>query len=92
MTEAGLAKIKVARDNGEWHKATEREDPKNIPADLKKALSVNKMAAKNFDNFAPSYQKQYIWWITSAKKEETRARRIRETVARAEQNKKPGIQ
>jgi len=40
---------------------------------------------ENLDRFAHSYKKQYIWWITSAKKEETRAKIVRETISRAEQ-------
>jgi uncharacterized protein YdeI (YjbR/CyaY-like superfamily) len=91
MTQAGLAKIREAKKNGEWAKATVRDDPKQIPADLKKVLAANPSARKNFENFPPSSQKQYIWWITEAKKAETRGRRISETVRRSEQNKKPGI-
>ncbi len=91
MTEAGLAKIGEAKENGEWDKAIVREDPKNVPPDLKKALDANKTAKKNFESFAPSYKKQYIWWITEAKRADTRARRIKETISRAEKNQKPGM-
>ncbi len=91
MTEAGLAKVGQAKENGEWDKAMTREDVPSIPPDLKKALAANRNAMKNFSNFAPSYQKQYIWWITSAKKEGTRAKRIDETINRSAQNMKPGI-
>ncbi len=91
MTEAGLAKVSQAKENGEWDKAMTREDEPSIPPDLKKALAANRNAMKNFSNFAPSYQKQYIWWITSAKREETRAKRIDETINRSAQNMKPGI-
>ena len=91
MTEAGLAKIKEAKENGEWQKATKREDPTDIPPELKEALAVNKKAQQNFNNFAPSYRKQYIWWVTSAKRDETRQKRINEIVRLAEENKKPGM-
>ncbi len=91
MTEAGLAKVKQAKENGEWDRAMSREEDPQVPPDLKKALVTNRNAMKNFYNFAPSYRKQYTWWITSAKKGETRAKRIQETVNRAAQNMKPGI-
>ncbi len=91
MTKAGLTKVKQAKENGEWDKAMSREEDPPVPLDLKRALAVNKNARKNFNKFAPSYQKQYIWWITSAKREETRAKRIEETVNRSAQNKKPGM-
>jgi uncharacterized protein YdeI (YjbR/CyaY-like superfamily) len=59
-----------------------------IPPDLKAALGKNKEAEKNFKNFAPSYRKMYIWYILSAKKSETRQRRIIKVVTLAAQNKK----
>jgi uncharacterized protein YdeI (YjbR/CyaY-like superfamily) len=91
MTDAGLAKIKEAKENGEWRKATLREDTTNIPLDLKKALEANEKARHNFESLAPSYRKQFIWWITSAKMHETRRRRIQKIVRLAEENKKPGM-
>ena len=91
MTDAGLAKIKEAKKNGEWRKATLREDTTNIPLDLKKALEANEKARHNFESLAPSYRKQFIWWITSAKMHETRRRRIQKIVRLAEENKKPGM-
>jgi uncharacterized protein YdeI (YjbR/CyaY-like superfamily) len=91
MTDAGLAKIKEAKKNGEWRKATQREDTTNIPLDLKKALEANEKARHNFESLAPSYQKQLIWWITSAKMHETRQRRIQKIIRLAEENKKPGM-
>jgi uncharacterized protein YdeI (YjbR/CyaY-like superfamily) len=91
MTEAGLVKIREAKKNGEWQKATLREDTTNIPPDLKKALDANKKARLQFESLAPSNKKLFIWWITSAKTHETRRRRIQETVRLAEENKKLGV-
>jgi uncharacterized protein YdeI (YjbR/CyaY-like superfamily) len=90
MTEAGLAKIREAKKNGEWDKAISTQDGPVIPPDLKETLAGNRKAMKNFDNFAPSRQKQLIWWVTSAKRDETRQRRIEETVSMAERNMKQG--
>ena len=91
MTEAGLIKSQKAKENGEWYKTTSKIDRPAIPPDLKNALAANKDADRNFNNFAPSYQKQFIGWIASAKKKETREKRIKETIKLAEQNKKPGM-
>jgi len=76
MTEAGLAKVKEAKANGEWRAATLREDTANIPDDLRQALKANSLARHNFDRLAPSHKRQYIYWITSAKTDKTRQRRI----------------
>jgi uncharacterized protein YdeI (YjbR/CyaY-like superfamily) len=90
MTEAGLAKVREAKDNGEWQKAALREDTANIPPDLEGALNGNSQARRYFEELAPSRKKQYIWWIASAKTDQTRQKRIRETVRLVEANKRPG--
>ena len=91
MTEAGLAKIRVARRNGEWQKATRPSRPPKMPAALREALAAAPPALANFRAFAPSYRTQYQWWVALAKKPETRARRIQKVVAAAAANKKPGM-
>ena len=90
MTEAGLAKVREAKTNGEWRAAALREDAANIPDDLKQALKTNAQARRHFDRLAPSRKRQYIYWITSAKTDKTRQRRIQETVKLVAANKKPG--
>jgi uncharacterized protein YdeI (YjbR/CyaY-like superfamily) len=88
MTEAGFAAIEEAKRNGEWEKATRREDISRIPSDLGKALAASKPAQANFEKLAPSHKKQYLTWIASAKTEPTRSRRIQKTVTLLRQNKK----
>jgi uncharacterized protein YdeI (YjbR/CyaY-like superfamily) len=87
MTEAGLAKVKEAKANGQWRAAALREDTTAIPDDLRQALKANAQARRLFDRLAPSHKRQYIYWITSAKTEQTRQRRIQETVRRVGENK-----
>jgi uncharacterized protein YdeI (YjbR/CyaY-like superfamily) len=89
MTEAGLAKIQEAKANGEWDKAAEREDTSILPSDLDEALQRDGQIWFKWESLAPSRKKQYIYWITSAKREETRQRRIRETVAMVEESGRP---
>ena len=48
-----------------------------VPAYFRAALSRNKKAQAAFDNFSPSHKKEYVEWITEAKQEETRARRMK---------------
>jgi uncharacterized protein YdeI (YjbR/CyaY-like superfamily) len=90
MTQAGLALFKEA---GKKKSSKARIPGKklSVPADLKKALSKNKKAMNNFDNFAPSYKKMYILWIDDAKKQETRRKRIKRVVEWAVKNQKPGM-
>lgn len=90
MTEAGLAKVREAKANGEWRAATLREDTTNVPADLKKALKADQQTWRDFESLAPSHKRQFIHWITSAKTDKTRQRRIQETVRLVTENKKLG--
>jgi uncharacterized protein YdhG (YjbR/CyaY superfamily) len=52
-----------------------------VPADLKAALAKSKKAAATFDAFSYSHKKEYIQWISEAKREETRAARLKQAVA-----------
>ncbi|MEO8413398.1 MAG: YdeI/OmpD-associated family protein [Ginsengibacter sp.] len=51
-----------------------------IPEVLQKALDKNKAAAIAFTGFSPSHQREYIEWITEAKTEETKNKRIATTI------------
>jgi uncharacterized protein YdeI (YjbR/CyaY-like superfamily) len=51
-----------------------------VPADLAAALRKNTRARSTFDAFSPSHRREYVEWITEAKREETRARRLNQAV------------
>jgi len=53
-------------------------EDRNIPLDKKyeKEIKSNLSAWSFFDSLAPSYKKQSIWWVMSAKREETRLKRL----------------
>ena len=50
--------------------------PVVVPDYFLAALSKNKKALAAFENFIPSHKREYVEWITEAKREETRAKRI----------------
>ena len=50
------------------------------PADLTRALADNKKARNTFESLAPSHKREYIEWITEAKRDETRAQRLASTL------------
>jgi len=52
----------------------------SAPSDLKAALQKNSKARKAFENFSYSHKKEYVDWITDAKREETRKRRLQTTI------------
>jgi len=90
MTQAGLAKIEIAKKNGAWDRLDDIDRELVIPNDLKEALADSPEAEKHFENFPSSSKKQYLWWLKSAKRPETRARRLQEIIQRAEKNIKAG--
>ena len=51
-----------------------------VPADLAAALRMNKKAQTAFDNFSPSHRREYVEWITEAKREATRESRLAATL------------
>jgi uncharacterized protein YdeI (YjbR/CyaY-like superfamily) len=63
--------IKVSRMRTAQPKATLA-----MPADLESALAKNKKARTSFAAFSPSHKREYLEWITDAKADATRARRI----------------
>jgi uncharacterized protein YdeI (YjbR/CyaY-like superfamily) len=51
-----------------------------VPDDFAAGLADNARAAATFAAFAPSHRREYLEWITEAKREDTRARRIAQSV------------
>ncbi|BAZ03689.1 YdeI/OmpD-associated family protein [Calothrix sp. NIES-3974] len=88
MTEAGLAKITAAKQDGSWNSLDAVEDL-IIPPDLNQALTANSIAQQNFLAFNRSTKKNILQWLTSAKRLETRLNRIEKIVIYAEQNRNP---
>lgn len=79
MTPAGREKIDAARRDGSW---SYLDDVENlvVPEDLSRALEANKRARETFDAFSKSARKVILLWIKTAKRTETRAQRVSETV------------
>ena len=93
MTAAGLDKIDRAKKDGSWNKLNStnyQADTNELPADLQRALTSNLVALENFTLFTKGYRRQFLYWIDSAKRAETRTARIQQTVLMAAANKKPG--
>lgn len=82
---AGLAKIEAAKQDGSWN-ALDAIEALEIPADLEQALTRYENARQNFEAFPKSAKRGILEWIASAKKPETRMKRIEETAKLADQN------
>jgi Bacteriocin-protection, YdeI or OmpD-Associated/Domain of unknown function (DUF1905) len=53
-----------------------------VPDDLASALAADAAAAEAFDRLSFTHRREYVEWITSAKRSETRSRRIDQTLQR----------
>jgi uncharacterized protein YdeI (YjbR/CyaY-like superfamily) len=80
MTPAGLAKVAEAKANGEWDAAAAREDVGSIPPDLERALRKDAAVWERFQLWPASRKRQYLYWLTTAKRAETREKRIKAIV------------
>ncbi|MUL35511.1 hypothetical protein BWI75_03845 [Gloeocapsopsis sp. AAB1 = 1H9] len=88
MTQAGLKKIETAKQDGSWTTLDDTE-ALIIPTDLQQALEANETANKHFAAFSNTTKKNILFWIASAKRLETRLKRIEQTINSAAQNKNP---
>jgi hypothetical protein len=59
-----------------------------VPADLQKALAKNKAALQFFEALTYGYKKDYVEWVTTAKREETRLDRIGKVVAQCAEGRR----
>ena len=85
MTAAGRAAIARAKAYGAWDFLAD-VDALTPPADLAAALKRSPVASHHFAAFPPSARRGILEWIKQAKREQTRARRIAETVRLAAGN------
>ena len=62
--------------------------PAEVPPDLQQALAGNAAAAAAFASFSPSCRREYVEWVTEAKRSETRAKRVVQAVEWMSEGKK----
>jgi uncharacterized protein YdeI (YjbR/CyaY-like superfamily) len=87
MAAPGLVKIEAAKQDGSWS-ALDGVEALEIPPDLGAALAANPTAQQFFEAFPRSVKRSILEWILNAKRAETRASRIAETVRLAAQNER----
>jgi uncharacterized protein YdeI (YjbR/CyaY-like superfamily) len=88
MTPAGLAVIEQARANGSWENL-DAVEAMVVPDDLIAALDAIPAAREYFDSLSRMKRWEVLYWINSAKREATRADRIRQIVEAAAEGKRP---
>jgi len=87
MTEAGRAVVDAAKADGSWTILEPVEDL-IVPDDLAAALDARPGARERWDAFPPTARRAYLFWIVTAKREATRARRVAESADLVRQGKR----
>jgi uncharacterized protein YdeI (YjbR/CyaY-like superfamily) len=82
IAPAGRAVLDAARADGSWT-ALDAVENLEEPPELTAALDADPGARRNWDGFPRSAKRASLVWISSAKRPETRANRVRETVERS---------
>ena len=90
MTRAGLESVMQAKNRGGWNRAHPVRKGLVIPGYFERALKSNEKASNSFNRLGASYKRQYIGWVNSTKKEETRKRRLTEVIRVLEKGEKLG--
>jgi uncharacterized protein YdeI (YjbR/CyaY-like superfamily) len=75
MTPAGMTAFE-AREEQRTGIYSYEQRPQELPPEYERKLKANMRAWEFWRDVAPSYRKAATWWVISAKKEETRARRL----------------
>jgi uncharacterized protein YdeI (YjbR/CyaY-like superfamily) len=87
MTPAGTEKFRRARVRTSGPPPAQA----SLPPELSERLQAQPAAFANFTALAPSHRRRYVGWILSAKRPETRARRLEEALALLAKNEKLGM-
>jgi uncharacterized protein YdeI (YjbR/CyaY-like superfamily) len=75
MTEAGQAVIDRANADGSWSQ-TDEVDALIVPPDLEAAFDAAPEARVAYESLRDSAKKEYLWSVYSARRPETRSRRV----------------
>lgn len=88
MRPPGLRAIEAAKRNGQWDKAYEPQSRAAVPDDLQSELDRNPQAKAFFESLDSQNRYAVLFRIHSAKKAETRAKRIQQFVSMLERGEK----
>jgi len=91
MAPAGKRAIGQAKQNGEWAEPARQQINFSMPPEFNARLKRNRKAAAFFASLAPSYQRQYIAWIATAKRPETKMHRLDEAMKLLKRGEKLGM-
>ncbi len=88
MKAAGLKAIEVAKENGNWQRAYDAQSKMIIPEEFLKELHKNKKATEFYETLNRTNMFSIAFRLQTAKKEETRQKRMEQIISMLERNEK----
>ncbi|HSL31903.1 MAG TPA: YdeI/OmpD-associated family protein [Anaerolineales bacterium] len=88
MRPAGLREVEAAKQDGRWQAAYASQKNMTVPQDFQSALNKNKKARAFYETLSGANRYAILFRIETAKKAETRARRIEKFVEMLERGEK----
>jgi uncharacterized protein YdeI (YjbR/CyaY-like superfamily) len=89
MQPPGLVEVERAKADGRWDDAYDPPSKATVPDDLTRALAASPKAAQLFATLNATNRYSILWRVQTAKKPETRARRIADFVEKLTRGEKP---
>jgi uncharacterized protein YdeI (YjbR/CyaY-like superfamily) len=80
MAPAGLRAYEARKPERTGVYSSERAQPAVLPSEFEERLRANSAATEWFEGRPPGYRKTAIHWVISAKREETRLRRLQQLI------------
>ena len=88
LTDQGYKTVEWGKTSGAWQTAYTSYEKTELPDELKLAFDQDKQAKINFDHWSNSDKLQVIYWIATAKKQETKSQRIQKLITLVRNNGK----
>jgi uncharacterized protein YdeI (YjbR/CyaY-like superfamily) len=88
METAGMQQVELAKADGRWQQAYDSPRNMKVPEDFLEQLSKNKKAKAFFDGLNKANQYAIAWRLQTAKKPETREKRLKKILKMMREGKK----
>ena len=88
MKKAGMQQVELAKADGRWGQAYDSPANMKVPEDFLQPLSKNKKAKSFFDGLNKANLYAIAWRLQTAKKPETREKRLKEILEMMSEGKK----
>jgi uncharacterized protein YdeI (YjbR/CyaY-like superfamily) len=88
---AGVRAFERRREAKSAIYAYEQRQTAELEPAMEREFRAHRAAWRFFESTAPSYRRTVLWWIVSAKRPETRAKRLAELIARCAEGRKVGL-